>query len=573
MTVSSLSLRSLRRTRRLAPVAAAVVLTMSACGASDEASSSTSSSATVPGPSVIQIAAGSGGGRSGAPAEEATADAMTPAMSSRIAFIEYSFEGDLPNFDGPAPSWFFEPGQEPSAERVQAMAAALGVAGELEPLSAEMGGGWVVGPSDGSAPALMVSKSSLLDWWYSPGPLADSTSVGCASAGFDPTVDTAMAPDGAVTPTVAPCPEPEPPVGVPSEDEARAAATELFGSLGYDVSQYELEVYADEWSASVTAWLLLDGRRSPVSMNVGFGADGAVTWVSGILAEPQRGGDYPRIGTAAAFERLQEQGTGWSTFGDVAARETESATGAAEPAPAPATEPAVDPATDRRSATEPATEPAVDPGAGGDVTKPLPCPEPLSAADAATSSEAATDPATDAAQPVDATAETLVAPVPLDCIIEETATEPLLVTLNGVREDLTMIWAVDDTVWLLPAYTFTSADGGLYTVNAVADEFLAPADPVPPEELVDPVDDTASVPVAPEPGTDQTAPTVVVDELTASWVGSPLADVERLAAEMGLTVRVVRQDGQDLPATADLRTDRVNVAVETDIVTEVISVG
>ena len=124
-------------------------------------------------------------------------------------------------------------------------------------------------------------------------------------------------------------------------------------------------------------------------------------------------------------------------------------------------------------------------------------------------------------------------------------------TLNGVREDLTMIWAVDDTVWLLPAYTFTSADGGLYTVNAVADEFLAPADPVPAEELVDPVDDTASVPVAPEPGTDQTAPAVVADELTASWVGSPLADVEQLAAEMGLTVRVVRQDGQDLPATAD----------------------
>ena len=51
------------------------------------------------------------------------------------------------------------------------------------------------------------------------------------------------------------------------------------------------------------------------------------------------------------------------------------------------------------------------------------------------------------------------------------------------------------------------------------------------------------------------------------------ADVEELAADMGLTVRVLRQDGQDLPATADLRTDRVNVAVEAGIVTEVISVG
>ena len=96
-------------------------------------------------------------------------------------------------------------------------------------------------------------------------------------------------------------------------------------------------------------------------------------------------------------------------------------------------------------------------------------------------------------------------------------------SLNGVREDLTMIWAVDDTVWLLPAYTFTSADGGLYTVNAVADEFLAPADPVPADpvptdDLVDPVDDTASVPAAPEPGTDQTAP-AVVPERTRRHVG------------------------------------------------------
>jgi hypothetical protein len=66
---------------------------------------------------------------------------------------------------------------------------------------------------------------------------------------------------------------------------------------------------------------------------------------------------------------------------------------------------------------------------------------------------------------------------------------------------------------------------------------------------------------------------VVPDELAATWVGTPLADVEKLAADMGLTVRVLRLDGQDLPATADFRTDRVNVAVETGIVTEVISVG
>ena len=52
------------------------------------------------------------------------------------------------------------------------------------------------------------------------------------------------------------------------------------------------------------------------------------------------------------------------------------------------------------------------------------------------------------------------------------STEPVTVTLNSVKPDLTMVWATDQTIWLLPAYTFGSADGGMYTVVAVADEFI-----------------------------------------------------------------------------------------------------
>jgi len=49
---------------------------------------------------------------------------------------------------------------------------------------------------------------------------------------------------------------------------------------------------------------------------------------------------------------------------------------------------------------------------------------------------------------------------------------PVEVTLTGVEEDLTMVWATDGTVWLLPAYTFTTDDGGRYTVVAVDEAFL-----------------------------------------------------------------------------------------------------
>ena len=62
--------------------------------------------------------------------------------------------------------------------------------------------------------------------------------------------------EGTVAPDVVPpdCPVPEPPVGVPTKDEALAKAKQLFAEWGYDVDSYQFDdVYADEWGASVNA--------------------------------------------------------------------------------------------------------------------------------------------------------------------------------------------------------------------------------------------------------------------------------------------------------------------------------
>jgi hypothetical protein len=40
-----------------------------------------------------------------------------------------------------------------------------------------------------------------------------------------------------------------------------------------------------------------------------------------------------------------------------------------------------------------------------------------------------------------------------------------------------MVWDAGNTIWLLPAYTFGTADGGLYTVIAVDDAFIQQPDP------------------------------------------------------------------------------------------------
>jgi hypothetical protein len=87
--------------------------------------------------------------------------------------------------------------------------------------------------------------------------------------------------------------------------------------------------------------------------------------------------------------------------------------------------------------------------------------------------------ATDQVAPQPAVGAPAIAPCEpspaMDCAPIDT--EPITVTLNSVKPDLTMVWAVDNTIWLLPAYTFGSADGGMYTVLAVDDAYITQAEP------------------------------------------------------------------------------------------------
>ncbi len=70
--------------------------------------------------------------------------------------------------------------------------------------------------------------------------------------------------------------------------------------------------------------------------------------------------------------------------------------------------------------------------------------------------------------------------------------------------------------------------------------------------------------------------TVAVD--VPDVVGDSVEDATETLEDAGLTLRVVRRDGEDLPVTADFVENRVNVAVETrddgsEVVTEVVSIG
>ncbi len=545
-------------------LASAVVLGLTACGAPTGEPVTTDD-----GPARLQLVPGGAPSAAGANESMAAGDA---AKMSMPAFIDYVYSGDAPDLTSPAGSWYFPAGASASAEQVQRLAAAFGITGTVEAVPADQGGGWRVGPADWTGPSVQVAADGMLSWWFSPGPSETTVVEPCvlvdppvlieadpagdaAAAPVDPSATDTVAPDVVVPDTAATepvpvpepvCPEPQPPAGVPDAATAEARARDLFAALGLDLSSYELETYADEWGAYVTAYLRLDGVRTWLSANIGFGAEGAITWAGGFLSEPVRGDDYPRIGVEAAVTRLNDQSSMWmypmSAAGVMdASVKAGGEIGWSAVAPEPATAAAAPSGTDATGEAP--------------VSEELP-PEPP-----------ATDVPTPVLPPVD---ELPVDVMPVD-------TTPIVVTLTSPSPSLEMFWAADGTVWLLPGYRFATSDGGEVSVLAVPDEFIeqaTPVDTLPVDTL--PVDtvpvDTVPVDTTPVDTVDQTPP-MTLDEAAAILVGLAAADAAAAATAAAIEMRVVQIDGVPQAVTEDYRIGRYNVAVDAGVVTAVLSNG
>lgn len=413
------------RSRRFVLISSVVVLGLAStsCG-DDRRISGTSSTNAVATPPVIRV--GSGSGSTSPMSSEADSKMMAPYGQT-----VYIYDGDLPELGGTARAWRFPAGAQPDPERVAAIARLLGVEGEVSSLPVDQGGGWMVGPADYSGATLSVGADGMLSWWFSPSPDVWGGGVACAApepAPVDSTVEGTL------------CEEPLPPANVPDEATALHMAEELFAELGYDVTTLDLDAYADEWGANVAAYVLLDGERSPMSMSVGFGAEGVVTWASGFLAEPEVVGEYPMVGAPAGLLRLQDETGRWMWYGvatlDAAASDTPVARNATDTAPV-----ADVPAETMPTETMPADTLPVE------------------------------------TMPVDT--------LPVETMpVETVPMEVFEIHLVGVHLGLTMVWDVDGTVWLLPAYVFTTADGGEFAVVGIEDGFIELPEALPvPEPL------------------------------------------------------------------------------------------
>jgi hypothetical protein len=405
--------------------------------------------------------------------------------------MNFVVSGDLPALDGDRPAFHFaaNPTADPAA--VAALAKTFGLDGEVKTVE----GGWQVGdPSAG--PGLFVNKAAGLPWYFSNyGELKGG--YACASAG-------GVAPEGNVTlvpTTVAVPPEcapPPAPTGVPTKDEALAKATDLLTALGVDTGSVIITANASEWSADVQAVPRLDGIATPsLTMSVGFGGEGKVQYANGFLLSPEKADSYPRIGTTKAFDALKagKGMTGWFAYGGPMMRNS-VASGAVTTAIATrnsasgsetvcATDAPLDPTLDTTTTlpvctTTPVVEclaPTPPPSAVGDKgvataypssCGPSPCPD------------VAVTAALDTVPAGDTTAVAASCPVPLP--EPTTPPEPVTITITGVHETLVPLMGADGSMWFMPGYEFTAADGGTWPVLAIDESYVqqvAPTQPMP----------------------------------------------------------------------------------------------
>ena len=290
-----------RQTSRMIPAALAAVLVLGACGAEGDDATPEPPAEQPDGlraPTPIEFTSGSGSGdRVAATASDAAVASDESMMIAPYFDVEYVL-GDGLTVPGDDTGYVFDAAGTLSVDEITRLASALGVEGEPVRVENEYANSWRVGPEDGSAPSLWVADDAQQYWNYSS---AWAEQEGVAR------VACAVSVDSEGNESVEECPEPEPPVGVPSAEQAEARVRDLLTAIGVDPASVEFDTYADEWSAGVNVTDRSDPRGDLLNWSFGFGADGVMQYASGLLATPEPVGPYPLIDLDTAFQRLQDQ--------------------------------------------------------------------------------------------------------------------------------------------------------------------------------------------------------------------------------------------------------------------------
>lgn len=479
-------------------VSLSLLVFAASCGGSQEASN----------PPVLVVSSGK--------AALAATDAMT--AESKIAYpwaSNFVTDSPLPELDSDARSYKISPGSFTSKD-VASLGSLLGVDGDVYKAPDSMGGGYTLGSQNGTGSSLWVSGDATGFWSFSESSAATASS--CVSPELpvsDGPAPETSASDSSNSVSVAPCLASEYPKNVPSEKESRRLFEGFLADLGLSADDFVIEYYSDAWATSVYGFLKIDGVRTPLSVSASYGDNGTMMWASGFLGKVEPASIYPRIGTKAGLERLNNnyaspepalKGVPESTIGSVSS--------------------------------------PVDAGAAVDPAAP--------------SSSVSSD------QPSVTSADQAPVPGVQDTLIV------------SVEQELVMLYLADGSMYLVPGYAFLSErdQNGYqprYVVSALPEEFV--------KHVVSPSPVPETLPQGSSSGSSgQTAPDQIVsdqivsDKMVSALVGLSESEAAATAKDKGWELRVVSRDGEDFMVTQDYKTDRVNITVKSGKVTKA-SVG
>lgn len=144
------------------------------------------------------------------------------------------------------------------------------------------------------------------------------------------------------------------------------------------------------------------------------------------------------------------------------------------------------------------------------------------------------------------------------------AGEPVDIPITGVRLILMEARLSNGTHMLLPAYTYSNADGDVGTVIALTDDVIAFRKNVTDSTVATSPGDGGQ----PEPTPVDPVPIPQSD--AESLVGLTEAEATATAKDRGWIVRIAARDGQNFMLTTDYVTNRVNLTVKKSVVTSVV---
>jgi len=478
------------------------------------------------GPPILRIAGGVSSDRNSADSSLTGAPESSGDKMMWMGQQHFTAVGDLPSLDTDAPSYVIS-ASDVAKRDLNSLLKVFSIKDEFVAQDANMGGGFLAGEyNTGDSPTMYVSADAMHYWSYQAPWSRSMTDVGCA---IPPVAE------GDTVPSVESCSVPTPPENVPSAAQAEDLFDQMLKDLGLKAKDFITESYADEWNASVTGYLTIDGVRTSLSWSASYGADAELVWASGVLAEVTQAADYPRIGTAQGIERLNnDQQYGWGGpmarggvfYDDMAV---------ASPGAPRALAQGIEPVSEEVVGVTVDAEPEI--------------------------------------MPMTVTTEPETLEGTVDSPPDGQEMPVVEIEIVAVEEELLSLYGADGSIYLVPGYAFLAAEESgwtpRYSVSALPDEFIEEAN----TDSVDlPTPDVTETPV---PETiDPSDPVVdaeieITQEAADTLLGMAEGDATKMAANNGWGVRVGQRDDEMFALTKDYRLDRVTLTIVADEVTKV----